>query len=113
MNLIKLIKYEKYRNYDRTSSLESASSIDYDYLKAATRGVLKNFVRITGKHLCWSLFLTKLQACKSIKKRLQHWCFPLHVSKFLRTPILITLLFSNLFVSDVFSQFFVNTKLYT
>ena len=110
MNLIKLIKYGKYRNYHQTSSLENVSSIDNDYLEAATRGVLKDFVRFTGKHLCWSLFLIKLQACKSIEKRLKHWCFPLHVSKFLRTPILITLLFSNLFVSDVFSQFFVNTK---
>ena len=25
-------------------------------------GVLKNFVIFTGKHLCWSLFLKKLQA---------------------------------------------------
>ena len=24
-------------------------------------GVLKNFVNFTGKHLCWSLFLIKLQ----------------------------------------------------
>ena len=27
-------------------------------------GVLKNFEILTGKHLCWSLFLIKLQACK-------------------------------------------------
>ena len=33
-------------------------------------------------------FLIKLQACKFIEKRFQHWCFPLHVRKFLRTPIL-------------------------
>ena len=26
------------------------------------KGVLKNFVKFTGKHLCWSLFLIKLQA---------------------------------------------------
>ena len=32
-------------------------------------------------------FLIKLQACKFIEKRLQYWCFPLHVRKFLRTPI--------------------------
>ena len=29
-------------------------------------------------------FLIKLQACKLIEKRLQHWCFPLHVRKFLK-----------------------------
>ena len=27
-------------------------------------GVLKNFAKFTGKHLCWSLFLINLQACK-------------------------------------------------
>ena len=30
--------------------------------EAATGGVLKNFANFTGKHLCWSLFFTKLQA---------------------------------------------------
>ena len=72
----------------KLSRLKSVSNIDDDYLEAATGGVLKNFVIFTGKHLCWSLFLIKLQACKFIEKRLQHWCFPLHVRKFLRTPIL-------------------------
>ena len=33
-------------------------------------------------------FLVKLQACKFIERRLQHWCFPLRARKFLRTPIL-------------------------
>ena len=28
------------------------------------------------------------QACNSIKKRLQHWCFTLNFEKFLRTPVL-------------------------
>ena len=27
-------------------------------------GVPKNFVNFTGKHLCWSLFLIRLQALK-------------------------------------------------
>ena len=48
-------------------------------------GVLKsiaNFIRI---HLCWSLFL-RPKACNFIKKRLQHSCFPVKVTKFLRTP---------------------------
>ena len=71
----------------KLSRLKSVSSIDDDYLEGATGGV-KNFIIFTGKHLCWSLFLIKLQACKFIEKRLQHWCFPLHVRKFLRTPIL-------------------------
>ena len=61
--------------------LKSVSSIDSDYLEAATGGVLKNFVIFIGKRLCWSLFLRRLQACKFIEKRLQQWYFPLHVRK--------------------------------
>ena len=94
----------------KLSRLKSVSSIDNDYLEAVTGagGVLKNFVIFTGKHLCWSLFLIKLQACKFIEKRFQHRCFSFHVKKFLRTPILknirewllliILLVLSNLFV---------------
>ena len=38
------------------------------------KAVLKNITIFTGKHLCWSLFLIKLQAPKAssfIKKKLQ------------------------------------------
>ena len=72
----------------KLSTLKSVPSIDDDYLEAATGGVFQNFIIFTGKYLCWSLILIKLQTCKFIEKRLQHWCFPLHVNKFLRTPIL-------------------------
>ena len=78
-------------NIETTTKLsrsKSVFSIDNHYLEAATGGVLKNFVVFTGKHLCGSLFLIKLQASKFFEKRLQHWCFLLHVRKFLRTPIL-------------------------
>ena len=37
-------------------------------------GVLKIFVIFTGKRLCWSLFL----------KRLQHRCFPVNIVKFFK-----------------------------
>ena len=44
----------------------------------------KNFAIFTGKHLlCQSLFSIKFQpikACKIIKKRLQHRCFPVHIA---------------------------------
>ena len=40
------------------------------------KGVLKNFKNSTGKRLCWSLFLIKLQAFR---------CFPVKFAKFLRT----------------------------
>ena len=49
------------------------------------KGVLKKFAIFTGKHLCWSLFLTILQACSFITKRLQHMCFLVKFAKFLRT----------------------------
>ena len=49
------------------------------------KGVLNNFSKFTGKHLCWSLFLI---ACNVIKKRLQHRWFPMNIAKFLRAPIL-------------------------
>ena len=48
------------------------------------KDVLKNFANFTEKHLCWSL----LQVYNFIKKRLQHWCFPVKFAKFLRTSIL-------------------------
>ena len=50
--------------------------------------VLKNFAIFAGKHLCQSLYLTKLRpttslkACSFIKKRLQHRCFPMNIAKF-------------------------------
>ena len=55
----------------------------------------------TGKHLCWRLFLIKLQAfrkvaglqtfnkvqvCNFIKRRFQHRYFPVNIAKFLSTP---------------------------
>ena len=43
----------------------------------------------SGKHLCRSLFLIKLQTSgNSIKKKLQHRCFPVKFAKFLRTTFL-------------------------
>ena len=49
------------------------------------KAVLKNFAIFTGKYLCWSLFLIKLQACNFIKKRFQHRCLPVNIAKFLKT----------------------------
>ena len=44
-------------------------------------GVLKNFAKITGKHLCW-------RPVTLLKKRLQHKFFPMNFPKILKTPIL-------------------------
>ena len=46
--------------------------------------VLKNVVVLTEKHLCWNLFLIKLQAW-----RLQQRCCPVNIAKFLRTALFI------------------------
>ena len=53
--------------------------------------VLKIFTKLTGKHLCQSLFFNKvvcLRPATLLKKRLWHWCFPVNFVKFLRAPFL-------------------------
>ena len=58
-------------------------------------------------------FLIKLQACKFIEKRLQHWCFPLHVRKFLRTPFLKNISKRLLLIILLVQQLFVFGCLFT
>ena len=56
------------------------------------KGVLRNFAKFTGKHLCQSLFFNKVADLRSaalLKKRLWHRCFPVNFEKFLRTPFII------------------------
>ena len=52
------------------------------------KGILRSFVKFTGKHLCQSLFLIKLQPqpVTLLKKRLWHRCFPVNFAIFPRTP---------------------------
>ena len=55
------------------------------------KGVLRNFAKYTGKHLCQSLLFNKvagLRPAPSLKKILCHRCFPVNLAKFLRTPFL-------------------------
>ena len=62
------------------------------------KDVLKNFVKLTGKHLRQSLFFNKvadladLSPATLLKKRLWHRCFPVNFAKFLRTSFYRTLL---------------------
>ena len=44
-------------------------------------GVLKNFANFAGKHLCWSLFLIKLQAYSKQKQSCLHMFFKIGVLK--------------------------------
>ena len=46
------------------------------------KGVLRNFAKFTGKHLCQSLFFNKVAG-------LRPGCFPVNFTKFLRTPFFI------------------------
>ena len=53
------------------------------------KGVLRNFAKFTGKHLCQSLFFNKVAGMRTatlLKKRLWHRCFPLNFAKFLKKP---------------------------
>ena len=50
------------------------------------KGVLRNFTKFTGKHLCQSLFFKSLRPATLLKKRLWHRCFPVNFVKFLRIP---------------------------
>ena len=54
-------------------------------------GVLRNFAKFTGKHLCQSLFFNKvagLRPATLLKKRFWHRCFPVNFAKFIRTSFL-------------------------
>ena len=55
-------------------------------------GPVINFAIFKGNHMCWSLFLIKLQATL-LKKRLQHRYVPGNIAKFLRL-LLISVYFS-------------------
>ena len=55
------------------------------------KGVLRNFAKFTGKHLCQGLFFNKVAGLRSatlLKKRLWYKCFPVNLAKFLRTCFL-------------------------
>ena len=55
------------------------------------KGVLRKFVKFTGKHFRQSLFFNKvvgLRAATFLKKRLWRRCFLVNFTKFLRTPVL-------------------------
>ena len=56
------------------------------------KGVLRNFAKFAGKHLCQSLFFNKVAGL-----RLWHRCFPVNFAKFLRTPFLQNTLWRLLF----------------
>ena len=53
------------------------------------KGVLTNFKKFTGKHLCQGLLFNKVAGLRTLtllKKRFWYRCFPVNFSKFLKTP---------------------------
>ena len=55
------------------------------------KGILRNFTKFTGKHLCKSLFFNKVAGLRPailLKKRLWHRRFPVNFAKFLGTSFL-------------------------
>ena len=55
--------------------------------------ILHHFVSLQSEvysdpveYLRWSYFMEIITASK---QRIQHWCFPVNIAKFLRTPFLI------------------------
>ena len=55
------------------------------------KGVLRNFLKLTGKHLCQSLFFNNVAGLRPailLKKETLHRCFSANFAKFLRTHFL-------------------------
>ena len=65
---------------------------------SVNKGVLRNFAKFTGKHLCQCRFFSKVAGLRPatllkkrlwpatlLKKRLWHRCSPVNFAKFLRT----------------------------
>ena len=73
--------YVRYYQGAQNSSIEKQSPGG-----VTLKGVLKNFTKFTGKHLCQSVFFNKETL---LKKRLWHRYFPVDFVKFLRTPFFI------------------------
>ena len=57
--LVSEIKFRKTKTVSVGDSKKEKQPPEVIYRK----GVLKNFANLTGKHLCWRLFLIKFQAC--------------------------------------------------
>ena len=68
------------------------------------KDLLRNFAKLTGKHLCQSLFFTEvgLRPATLLKKRLWHKCFPVNFAKIFKTSFLPPRLLLTIDVSFLF-----------
>ena len=71
----KIQKIRKIGNYFPSVNCRNRCSME--------KGVLRNFTKFTGKHLCQSF-----RSANLLNKRLWHRCFTVNFAKFLRTPFL-------------------------
>ena len=78
--------------YIRTYIVPPDFILRSSHLRCSVRkGVLRNFAKFTGKHLCESLFFNKISGLRPailFKKRFWHRYFPVNFSKSLTTPFL-------------------------
>ena len=71
--------------FQKVSETFRAANIKSSYRRWSVRkGVLRNFAKFTGKHLCQSLFFNKATFATLLKKKLWHRSFPVKFVKFLR-----------------------------
>ena len=83
-----LINIEKILNRPITKFLNSQKQPPEVFHK---KGLVRNFAKFTGKHLCQRLFFNKVTGLRPVtllKKSLWHRCFPVNFTKFLRTAFL-------------------------
>ena len=78
--------YIKSRNKHPRRSRNCRTSCSQIFIKISG---LKNFAIFIGKHQSLFRKFAGLEARKSIKRRLQHRCFPVNIAKFLRTAFSI------------------------
>ena len=73
---------------NRTKSFPSNSRSSHQRC-SVKKGVLRNFAKFIGKHMCRSLFFNKIAGlgpATLLKRRLWHRCFSMNFEKFQRTP---------------------------
>ena len=90
VKLLHILRTPFLRNTSEGLLLKLKNSFRSSHQRCSVKkGVLRNFEKSTGKHLCQSLFLVKLHARSAtlLKKRLWHRCFHVNFAKFLRTPL--------------------------
>ena len=86
-NDLRLRKLRKVVNISKILKLDTITQARSSHWRCSVKkGVLKNFAKFTGKHLCQSLSFNKVAGLRSatlLKKRLWRRCFPVNFAKFL------------------------------